>query len=61
LLEKEKLNGANFMDWYHNLRINLRHEETEYILSKLYLRTSLLVQVLQITELMRTAAMMRST
>jgi hypothetical protein len=36
LLEKEKLNGANFMDWYHNLRIVLRQEKTEYILTELY-------------------------
>jgi hypothetical protein len=33
LLEKEKLNGANFMDWYHNLIIVLRQEKTEYVLS----------------------------
>jgi hypothetical protein len=24
LLEKEKLNGANFIDWYRNLRIVLK-------------------------------------
>jgi hypothetical protein len=28
LLEKEKLIGANFMDWYRNLRIVLRQEKT---------------------------------
>jgi hypothetical protein len=28
LLEKEKLNGANFMDWYRNMRIVLRQEKT---------------------------------
>jgi hypothetical protein len=37
LLEKEKLNGANFMDWYHNLRIVLRQEKIEYVLTELYL------------------------
>jgi hypothetical protein len=36
LLEKEKLNGAIFLDWYHNLRIVLRQEKIEYVLSKLY-------------------------
>jgi hypothetical protein len=36
LLEKEKLNGANFMDWYRNMRIVLRQEKTEYILTKSY-------------------------
>jgi hypothetical protein len=36
LLEKEKLNGANFMNWYHNLRIVLRQEKTEYILTEPY-------------------------
>jgi hypothetical protein len=32
LLEKEKLNGANFMDWYRKLRIVLRQEKTEYVI-----------------------------
>jgi hypothetical protein len=36
LLEKEKLNGANFMDWLCNLRIILRQEKTEYILTEPY-------------------------
>ena len=36
LLEKEKLNGANFMDWYRNLRIILRQEKTEYVLTEPY-------------------------
>jgi hypothetical protein len=35
-LEKEKLNGAKFMDWYRNLRIVLRQEKTEYVLSEPY-------------------------
>jgi hypothetical protein len=34
--EKEKLNGANFMDWYRNLRIVLRQEKTEYVLTEPY-------------------------
>jgi hypothetical protein len=36
LLEKEKLNGANFMNWYCKLRIVLRQEKTEYVLMELY-------------------------
>jgi hypothetical protein len=36
LLEKEKLNRANFMDWYFNERIVLRQEKTEYVLAKPY-------------------------
>ena len=32
VLEKEKLNGANFIDWYRNLRIVLRNEKKEYVL-----------------------------
>ena len=29
--EKEKLNGANFIDWYRNLSIILRNEKKEYV------------------------------
>jgi hypothetical protein len=38
LPEKEKLNKANFMDWYRNLRIVLRQEKekTEYVLTESY-------------------------
>jgi hypothetical protein len=36
LIENEKLNGANFMDWYRNLRTVLRKEKTEYVISKPY-------------------------
>jgi hypothetical protein len=36
LLEKKKLNGANFIDWYRNLRIVLRQEKTEYVLIEPY-------------------------
>ena len=36
ILEKDKLNGVNFMDWYRNLRIVLRQEKTEYVLSEPY-------------------------
>jgi hypothetical protein len=36
LLEKEKLSGANFIDWYCNLRIVLRKEKIEYVLTEPY-------------------------
>jgi hypothetical protein len=36
LLEKEKLNGANSMDWKCNLRIVLRQEKIEYVLTEPY-------------------------
>ena len=36
VLEKEKLNGTNFIDWYRNLRIVLRQEKKEYILEQPY-------------------------
>jgi hypothetical protein len=36
LLEKEKLNGANFIGWYHTLRIVLRQEKIEYVLLEPY-------------------------
>jgi hypothetical protein len=61
LLEKEKLNGANFMDWYYNLRIILRQEKHSMFSQNRTLMTSLLVQLLQITRLMRSTVMMCST
>ena len=36
VLEKEKLNGANFIDWYRNLGIVLRNEKKEYVLEQPY-------------------------
>jgi hypothetical protein len=35
-LEKEKLNGANFIDWYRNLRIILWQEKIEYVVIEPY-------------------------
>jgi hypothetical protein len=32
ILEKDKLNGTNYMDWIHNLRIVLRAEKKEDVL-----------------------------
>ncbi|KAK8680980.1 hypothetical protein V6N13_053388 [Hibiscus sabdariffa] len=34
LLEKEKLNGINFLDWFRNLRIVLRQEGKEYVIKE---------------------------
>ena len=34
ILEKDKLNGTNFLDWYRNLRIVIRQERKEYILDQ---------------------------
>ena len=34
ILEKEKLTGTNFMDWYRNLRIVLRQEHKEFVLTE---------------------------
>jgi hypothetical protein len=36
LLEKENLNGANFMNWYHNPRFVFRQEKTKYVLLEPY-------------------------
>ena len=35
ILEKDKPNGTNFLDWYRNLRIVLKQERKEYILDQL--------------------------
>ena len=32
VLDKEKLNGSNFLDWERSLRLVLRHERKEYVL-----------------------------
>jgi hypothetical protein len=32
ILEKEKLNGTNFVDWNRNLRMVLKQEKKEYVL-----------------------------
>nr|ABA97342.2 retrotransposon protein, putative, Ty1-copia subclass [Oryza sativa Japonica Group] len=37
ILEKEKLTGINFMDWYRNLRIVLRQEHKEFVLTQPFL------------------------
>ncbi|KAK8675606.1 hypothetical protein V6N13_033671 [Hibiscus sabdariffa] len=34
LLEKEKLNGINFLDWFCNLRIVLKQERNEHVIKK---------------------------
>ena len=32
VLEKEKLNGTNFLNWFRNLRIVLKQEKKMYVL-----------------------------
>ena len=32
ILEKDKLNGTNFTNWYRNLRIVIRQEKKEHVL-----------------------------
>ena len=32
ILEKDKLNGTNFTNWYRNLRIFLKHDKKEHVL-----------------------------
>ncbi|WP_248789457.1 hypothetical protein, partial [Escherichia coli] len=34
ILEKEKLNGTNFLKWYRNLRIVLKQERKAYVLEQ---------------------------
>ena len=34
VLEKDKLNGLNFLDWYRNLRIVLKNEKKFYVLEE---------------------------
>ena len=34
VLEKDKLNGTNFLDWYRNLRIVLKQEKKAYVLEQ---------------------------
>ena len=36
VLDKEKLNGTNFIDWFRNLRIVLKQEKKEYVLESPY-------------------------
>ena len=34
VLEKDKLSRTNFLDWYRNLRIVLKHEKKLYVLEQ---------------------------
>ena len=34
ILEKEKLNGTNFLDWFRNLRIVLKQKRKAYVLDQ---------------------------
>ena len=35
ILEKDKLNRTNFLDWFRNLRIVLKQERKEHVLDQL--------------------------
>ena len=37
LLEKEKLNGTNFLDWFLNLRMVLKQERKEFTIKESFL------------------------
>ncbi|XP_072148496.1 uncharacterized protein [Setaria viridis] len=51
VLEKEKLNGANFSDWYRNLIIVLRQQKTEYVLEQPYPDDALNVSCLMLATM----------
>jgi hypothetical protein len=60
VLEKEKLNGTNYIDGYRNLRIVLKQEKKEYVLEQQYPDGPSMVQLLQPAEIMRSTAMIHS-
>jgi hypothetical protein len=61
VLEKEKLNGTNFIDLYRNLKIVLRKEKKSMFLSRHILMISLTMQMLLNAELMRSTAITHLT
>ena len=36
ILEKDKLNGSNFLDWFRNLRIVLKADNKLYVIEEAY-------------------------
>ena len=44
ILEKEKLNHSNFLDWHRNLRIVLKQKKKDFVLEKKPLMNHLLSQ-----------------
>ena len=45
LLEKEKLNGTNFLDWFRNLRMVLKQERKEFAIKESFLLNQLLMHL----------------
>jgi hypothetical protein len=57
ILEKEKLTGINFMDWYRNLRTVLRQEHKEFVLTEPFQLTCPTMLLLLNVESMKSDAM----
>jgi hypothetical protein len=53
ILEKDKLNGTNYTDWIHNLRIVLRAEKKKDVLDAHYQKSLLMMQLLLSRMLIR--------
>ena len=47
VLEKDKLNGTNYADWIHNLRIVLRAEKKEEVLDTPLQKSLLMMHLLR--------------
>ena len=45
LLEKEKLNGTNFLDWFRNLRMVLKQERKDFVIEEPILMNQLLMHL----------------
>ena len=45
LLEKEKLNGTNFFDWFQNLRMVLKQERKEFAIKESFLLNQMLMHL----------------
>ena len=45
LLEKEKLNGTNFLDWFQKLRMVLKQERKEFVIEEPVLMNQLLMHL----------------
>ena len=60
VIEEEKSDGANFIDWHHNLRIVLKNEKKEYVTKQHAPMTFLMVQIIQPAKLTRSTATIHS-
>ena len=45
LVEKEKLNGTNFLDWFRSLRMVLKEEQKEFSIKESFLLNQLLMHL----------------